>query len=96
MAAFLYTDAKPKYIDKKMGLSPEAYTEKLFRSTTLYVGNLSFFTTECQLYEFFGRCGTLKTVIMGLNKRKMTPCGFCFVEYFTRAHAALALDTLNL
>ena len=67
-----------------MGLSPEAYMEKLGRSTTLYVGNLSFFTVEFQLYEFFGRCGPVKNVIMGLNKRNMTPCGFCFVEYFTR------------
>ena len=26
---------------------------------------------------------------------KMQPCGFCFVEYATRAEAALAVDTLN-
>ena len=32
---------------------------------------------------------------MGLNRMKMQPCGFCFVEYATRAEAALAVDTLN-
>ena len=34
-------------------------------------------------------------LIMGLNRMKMQPCGFCFVEYATRSEAALAVDTLN-
>ena len=34
-------------------------------------------------------------LIMGLNKVKMQPCGFCFVEYATRQEAKLAVDTLN-
>ena len=50
-------------------------------STTLYVGNLSFFTTEEQIYELFSKCGDVKKIIMGLDKYKKTPCGFCFVEY---------------
>ena len=57
----------------------------LHLSTTLYVGNLSFYTTEEQLYELFGRAGDVKKIIMGLDKFKKTPCGFCFVEYFTRS-----------
>jgi len=32
---------------------------------------------------------------MGLNKVKMQPCGFCFVEYATRKEAAVAVDCLN-
>ena len=32
---------------------------------------------------------------MGLNRVKMQPCGFCFVEYATRQEAALAVTTLN-
>ena len=56
--------------------------EKLLRmSTTLYVGNLSFYTTEEQLYELFSKCGDIKRIVMGLDKYKKTPCGFCFVEY---------------
>ena len=27
----------------------------LFQTTTLYVGNMSFYTTEEQLYELFGK-----------------------------------------
>ena len=59
--------------------------ERLLRdSTTLYVGNLSFYTTEEQLYELFGKCGDVKRIIMGLDKFKRTPCGFVFVEYYSR------------
>ena len=56
--------------------------ERLLRtSTTLYIGNLSFYTTEEQIYELFSKCGDVKRIIMGLDKFKKTPCGFCFVEY---------------
>lgn len=58
-----------------------AQQEKLLKaSTTLYVGNLSYYTTEEQIYELFGKCGDIKRVVMGLDKNKKTPCGFCFVE----------------
>jgi nuclear cap-binding protein subunit 2 len=45
------------------------------------VGNLSFYTSEDQIYELFSMCGEVKRVIMGLDRVKKTPCGFCFVEY---------------
>lgn len=62
--------------------------EKLLRaSSTLYIGNLSFYTTEEQIYELFSRCGDIRRVVMGLDKYKKTPCGFCFMEYYTRADA---------
>ena len=62
-------------------LSKDDYDVKLRTSTTLYVGNLSFYTTEEQVYELFSMCGEVKRVIMGLDRLKKTPCGFCFVEY---------------
>lgn len=56
--------------------------EKLLKqSTTLYVGNLSFYTTEEQVYELFSKSGDVKRIIIGLDKVKKTACGFCFVEY---------------
>ena len=61
-------------------LPPEAYQAKLDASTTLYIGNMSFYTSEEQLYELFSMCGEVKRVVMGLDKYKKTPCGFCFVE----------------
>lgn len=54
-------------------------------SSTLYVGNLSFYTTEEQIQELFSKCGDVKRIVMGLDKIKKTPCGFCFVEYPSRA-----------
>lgn len=46
--------------------------------------------------EFFSRCGEVKNLIMGLNKKERKPCGFCFVMYGTRDEASLAIDCLNL
>ncbi len=66
--------------------------EKLLnQSCTLYVGNMSFYTTEEQLYELFGKVGDVKRIIMGLDKFKRTPCGFCFVEYYARQDGENAL-----
>lgn len=61
--------------------SREEQEKLLTESSTLYVGNLSFYTTEEQIYELFGKCGDIKRVVMGLDKYRKTPCGFCFVEY---------------
>lgn len=44
--------------------------KQLTHSTTLYVGNLAFFTTEEQIYELFSRCGDIRRVVMGLDKYK--------------------------
>ena len=59
------------------------------------MGNLSFFTTEEQIYDLFSRCGDLKRVIMGLDKFKKTPCGFCFVEYHEREDSVHAMQWIN-
>lgn len=48
---------------------------------TVYVGNLTHFTTEEQIHELFSKCGTIDRIIMGLDRNKLTPCGFCFVIY---------------
>ena len=64
-------------------------------STTLYVGNLSFHTSEEQIYEVFGKVGEVKRVVMGLDRIRKTPCGFCFVEYYTRADAEAAMRYVN-
>ena len=69
-----------RYRDHRSDLSDEAYHEKLLQTSTLYVGNLAFYTTEGQIYELFSMAGEVKRVIMGLDRLKRTPCGFCFVE----------------
>lgn len=70
--------------------------DKLLRlSTTMYVGNLAFYTTEGQIYELFSKCGDIKRIIMGLDKFKKTPCGFCFIEYYTREDADNCMRYVN-
>ncbi|CRK28146.1 Nuclear cap-binding protein subunit 2 like [Verticillium longisporum] len=66
---------------------PAPQEDPLANSTTLYVGNLSFYTTEEQVYELFAKCGEIKRLVMGLDRFNKTPCGFCFVEYFTHQDA---------
>ncbi|KAH6654612.1 hypothetical protein BKA67DRAFT_646314 [Truncatella angustata] len=52
----------------------------------------SFYTTEEQVYDLFSKCGEIKRLIMGLDRFQKTPCGFCFVEYYTHQDA---LDCLK-
>lgn len=33
------------------------------------------------------RCGEIKRLVMGLDRVQKTPCGFCFVEYYTHQDA---------
>ncbi|KAL7626220.1 nuclear cap binding complex subunit [Parahypoxylon ruwenzoriense] len=61
--------------------------DPLRNAATLYVGNLSFYTTEEQVYELFSKCGEIKRLVMGLDRFNKTPCGFCFVEYYTHQDA---------
>ncbi|XP_065055617.1 nuclear cap-binding protein subunit 2-like [Rhopilema esculentum] len=75
------------YRDQHFKGSRAELETKLEASTTLYIGNLSFYTTEEQVYELFTRAGEMKRIIMGLDRVKKTPCGFCFVEYYTREDA---------
>jgi len=43
----------------------------------------------------FRQAGDIKRIIMGLDRLKKTPCGFCFVEYFDREDSETALRFLN-
>lgn len=75
-------------VDVGMKEKPQEPEEDPLRNaTTLYVGNLSFYTTEEQVYDLFSKCGEIKRLIMGLDRYNKTPCGFCFVEYYTHQDA---------
>jgi len=83
------------YRDQHFKGSRQEQEKKLLQSTTLYIGNLSFFTTEEQIHELFCRAGDVKRIVMGLDKFKKTPCGFCFVEYYTREDAENSMRYVN-
>ncbi|CCK70887.1 nuclear cap-binding protein subunit CBC2 KNAG_0F02200 [Huiozyma naganishii CBS 8797] len=90
-------DTPSHYLLRKARKNPDGL-EELRRSTksaTIYVGNLSFYTSEEQLYELFSKCGTIKRIIMGLDRFKFTPCGFSFIIYSTPQEALNALKYLS-
>jgi len=64
------------YRDHRFGGAREKQDHMLKNTATLYVGNLSFYTTEEQVHELFSKVGDVKRIIMGLDKQKKTPCGF--------------------
>lgn len=76
---------RSRYIDRTYAGTEEDYRKELFLSRTVYVGNLAKTTKEEQVYLLFSQCGKIKRVIMGLDAKTMTSCGFCFVE-FTEHH----------
>ncbi|CAK7264509.1 nuclear cap binding complex subunit [Sporothrix epigloea] len=82
-----YFDAKRRYHHRGDSDNEVPAEDPLANATTLYVGNLSFYTTEEQVYELFSKCGEIKRLIMGLDRFNKTPCGFCFVEYYTHEDA---------
>lgn len=86
MAALLkqLNPAISQYKDRRFCGSQQEFDDCLHTSTTVYVGNLSFYTTEDQIFEVFSKVGDIKRIVMGLDKHKLTPCGFCFVVYYTR------------
>lgn len=45
--------------------------------------------------QVFSKTGDIKRIVMGLDKQKMTPCGFCFVVYYTRKEAEDCVKYIN-
>lgn len=86
---------KQEYYDKRSKLSEKEYFSKQRKSTTLYVGNLTAYTKEETLYRIFSMVGPIDRLILGINKKFMIPCGFCFVIYHTREDAQRAVNLLN-
>nr|UXY87272.1 nuclear cap-binding protein subunit 2 [Cryptomonas sp.] len=66
------------------------YFYKFNNSNTIYIGNLSYYTCEEQIYEFFRNIGEIKRIIIGLHRFTKTPCGFCFLEFYNFKDAKYA------
>ena len=61
----------------------------------LYVGNLSFNTTELELRDVFSQHGTVAETKMVMDRETGRPRGFAFVEMGSDAEAKQAIDQLN-
>jgi cold-inducible RNA-binding protein len=64
-------------------------------SKRLYVGNLSFGTTEMSLRDLFGQAGTVTDVKVVLDRDTGRPRGFAFVEMGSPAEAQAAVAQFN-
>jgi RNA recognition motif-containing protein len=61
----------------------------------LFVGNLSYATTEADLRGHFGAVAPPSQVVLPVDRETGRPRGFAFVEYQDRAHAEQAIQRFN-
>ena len=61
----------------------------------LYVGNLSYATTEDDLRTLFAQAGTVKSVALIKDRDTGRSKGFAFVEFETQVEAQKAMSMFN-
>lgn len=61
----------------------------------LFVGNLSYSTTEADLRAYFGAVAPPSQVVLPVDRETGRPRGFAFVEFSERAHAEQAIQRFN-
>jgi RNA recognition motif-containing protein len=64
-------------------------------NSKLYVGNLSFKTTEDELRSAFGQFGSVTDVYVAMDKMTGRPRGFAFVTMGTADEAKTAAEKMN-
>lgn len=68
---------------------------KKYGMTTIFVGNLSFTTTESEVRNLFERYGRVTSVRMATERGSNTPRGFAFVNMPGMDDAEEAIARLN-
>jgi cold-inducible RNA-binding protein len=63
--------------------------------TKIFVGNLSFQTTEQELRQLFAQTGEVVSVSIPTDRMTGRPRGFAFVEYASDEAAAAAIQRFN-
>jgi RNA recognition motif-containing protein len=61
----------------------------------LFVGNLSYGTTEADLRTYFGTVAPPSQVVLPVDRETGRPRGFAFIEFADRAHAEDAIQRFN-
>ena len=64
-------------------------------NSKLYVGNMSFKTSEDELRAAFAQFGSVADVFVAMDKMSGRPRGFAFVTMSTPEEAKLAAEKLN-
>ena len=61
----------------------------------LFVGNLSYATSEADLRAYFGAVAPPSQVVLPVDRETGRPRGFAFVEFIERSHAEEAIQRFN-
>src|SRR5215210_6140400 len=64
-------------------------------NSKLYVGNMSFKTTEADLRDTFGQFGTVTDVYIASDRETGRPRGFAFVTFSNDTESKLAAEKMN-
>lgn len=64
-------------------------------NSKLYVGNMSFQTSESDLRQAFGQFGTVTDVYIANDRMTGRPRGFAFVTFATAEESKLATEKMN-
>jgi RNA recognition motif-containing protein len=75
--------------------SGQFYSGEVFLVFNIYVGNMSFDTTESEIRELFSAHGEVERVNIITDRDTGRPRGFCFVEMAEEEAGRAAIDALN-
>jgi cold-inducible RNA-binding protein len=64
-------------------------------NSKLYVGNMSFKTSEDDLRNAFGQYGSITDVYIANDRETGRPRGFAFVTFSTEAESKVAAEKMN-
>ncbi|MEI6466113.1 MAG: RNA-binding protein [Verrucomicrobiota bacterium] len=64
-------------------------------NSKLYVGNMSFKTSEADLRDAFGKFGSVTDVYIATDRETGRPRGFAFVTFGTADEAKVAAEKMN-
>src|SRR5436190_13530654 len=64
-------------------------------NSKLYVGNMSFNTSEAALREAFGQFGTITATFIATDRETGRPRGFGFITFTTEDEAKVAAEKMN-
>ena len=82
-----------------VGNSPEVgrsvLGQQIIMNTKLFVGNLSFETSELELQDLFAACGPVSEVNIVTDRFTQKPRGFAFVTMATPEGAQAAIQQLS-
>ena len=87
--------SKPDGRERTGSHAPSTNSDNMTGNSKLYVGNMSFKTTEDELRAAFGQFGSVADVYVAMDKMSGRPRGFAFVTMGTPEEAKLAAEKMN-